>query len=1064
MDIESILGFVGNKNIFERGLSYYQASLVNNFRRQGNIIEASVTDSRLKPYRVQITLDDSDRPRYAFCNCPYARGVNKCKHIAAVLIHDLENHRVIENPILATKEAEGPPLIIKLDKIKNTEEEGVDIIDSLRPQKELLKKKKRGERFRLVFIIEFYSDYRGTRWVLYPACQYRKLNGEPGRIEKYDFTKVTEKYTAHEKILLNKLLSGENEKDKLKNHLDFLIKSNLPHLYLKIKSRYIQASIEKIKTVKVKFLLDRAEGNTLFFVPEIDFFGEKGNTITGIASPSNIIMSGFSMLIVNDDGKIFFSNRNELLYNLLELLFYKRDFFISHEIKQLRDFFSSTTSNITVDFDADTIKIKRLLPKPFIEIEEKYSWIYIELFFNYGEREVSFNAEGDFIFENIHGDEYTVILRNHEYEHNIFTFFSSKFRSFIHEDYYSNFFRTRASSIEFLTEHGREILDEEIEIRLKGEKRRISGQGGRIALTVHSGIDWFDINIEHIDTYGSKNHIELDYSLLASGLIKAGDTYTIITKQDIEKLQNLLEEGMSKQGKVKVSKYNFQFIDTFYNDIVNKQDSQVQTVQKICSQLKNFNRIQHYELPRKFHGTLRDYQYAGYNWLFFLHDYKLNGCLADDMGLGKTVQTLAFLQELKERKQIVPTLIVVPVNTVINWEYEIRKFTPRLNYTLHYGPNRIKEEDALKKYDLIITSYHTLRMDIELFNKINYRNVILDESQFIKNSNSLIFKTVRLLQSENRLSLTGTPIENNTFELWSQMEFLNPGLLGSKREFKKKFAKPIEIDKSEKATEKLKQVIFPFILRRKKEDVLKELPPKSEIVLYSEMDAKQSGIYTQYRDHYRSQIQGKIEKDGIEKSAIEIFAALLKLRQIALFPRLADQRYKNIKSCKFEQLKSIVEEILQEKHKILIFSQFVKSLAIIKEYFEKEGFQFSYIDGSVSAGKRMKQIRNFQKKEGVDLFLLSLKAGGTGINLTSADYVILFDPWWNPAVESQAIDRTHRIGQTQKVIAYKMIVKATVEEKILMLQEKKKKLVREIITADSSFFKSLTKKDIINLF
>lgn len=1075
MDLHSIRKFIGNSTLFERGHSYYKSARVKSYRREENRIEASVAGSGMRTYTIQIKLDTSDMPTAAFCTCPYASGFGRCKHIAAVLIHDLEENQHRENPILFSDEFEYKPVVVNLNTLKGTNKKVPDLIESFHAEIDSFhteresrsKKKERKRRFQLVFIIDEENGYYGSadsRWIIYPACRYIKMSGEPGRVERFDQEKISEQYGLNEKILLNRLIQREHKRDILLHYIDFLLRNDIPSLYLKKPHGYSPVLFEKIKTVDVRFLLDELKEERLFFVPELDIIGEYNHAVKGFHSLHDTILSGLSVLMVNDDGRIFFDENNPLLYNLLLVLFHKVNYFTYNEIERLKELISHSSSNIHIRFDAKTLKMRRFIPKPFIELEEKYGYLNIDLCFGYENSEVSYSARGDVIVEKSWGKEYTVVLRNHEYERKVYNFFSSRFRSFIHKDYPSNSFRAYTSSINFLLNHGREIIDERIDIRLKGEKQKISGQGGKIALSVNSGIDWFDVKVEHLNSHDGRERIHLTPSLLEKGLIRVGNTYTIVTKEDIEKLQRLLEEGMNSRGELRISKYNFHFIHEFYADIVNNQESHVIAVQRIADQLKDFDKIENYALPHGFIGKLRHYQRAGYNWLFFLHDYELNGCLADDMGLGKTVQTLVFLQSLKERKRISPSLIIVPVNTIVNWENEIQKFTPKLSFILHYGIDREKDEESLRKYDLIITSYHILRNDIELFTKLGYRYAILDESQFIKNSNSLLFKTVRLLNAERRLSLTGTPIENNVFELWSQMEFLNPGMLGTRTDFKKKFARPIEAERDEKATERLKRMIYPFILRRKKEEVIRELPSKSEIVLYSEMEGRQSALYNRYRDYYRAQIQSKIERDGIKKSAIEIFTALLKLRQIALFPRLADKKHRNIQSCKFEQLKNIVEEILQEKHKIIIFSQFVESLAIMKDYFEKEAYRFSYIDGAVPAGKRMKEIKNFQEKEEIRLFLLSLKAGGIGVNLTSADYVILFDPWWNPAVENQAIDRAHRIGQTQKVIAYKMIVKDTVEEKILQLQEKKKSLVRELITSESSFFKSLSKKDIIGLF
>ena len=545
-------------------------------------------------------------------------------------------------------------------------------------------------------------------------------------------------------------------------------------------------------------------------------------------------------------------------------------------------------------------------------------------------------------------------------------------------------------------------------------------------------------------------------------MIVNDNKFVILSKEDIEILSKVHNEGVSDSGKLRISKLNFGVIDSLYDVISNNDIDEIKFARDMIQKLKNFEEIKKEDLPQKFNGTLRDYQKSGYNWLHFLNKYNLNGCLADDMGLGKTIQTLAFLQSLKEKNNLGLTLLIVPVTTVANWVNEISKFTPELKFIRHYGQERVKEKDFFNDYDIVISSYHTLRNDLLFFKDFEFDYMILDEAQNIKNHTSKIFKTVKLIKSKHRLSLTGTPIENNTTELWSLFNFLNPSLLGSINNFKNRFVTPIEVNKDKSASERLKKSIYPFILRRKKGDVLKDLPDKEEIIVYCEMDSKQRGVYESLNDYYKKEIGSMIDEKGVEKSTVHIFDALLRLRQAALFPSLVSDKFKDVESTKFETLKDLIEDVIEEKHKMLLFSQFVKSLKIIEDDIKSKKLNYSYIDGQTK--KRDVEIKKFQEDENINIFLLSLKAGGVGINLTAADYVILFDPWWNPAIESQAVDRSHRIGQTKKVMVYKLIVKDTIEEKILELQNKKKELVNQLITEEASFFKSLSKNDIMNLF
>ena len=393
---------------------------------------------------------------------------------------------------------------------------------------------------------------------------------------------------------------------------------------------------------------------------------------------------------------------------------------------------------------------------------------------------------------------------------------------------------------------------------------------------------------------------------------------------------------------------------------------------------------------------------------------------------------------------------------------DIERFTPTLRTLFHRGFKRAAKQEALEGFDIIVLSYQTLRMDIKLFKKVPFTYLVLDEAQVIKNPSSQVNRCVRLIRAEHRLSLTGTPVENNTVELWAQMNFLNPGLLGSLAEFKRKFTRPIEERGSDFEGEVLKKTVYPFILRRKKEEVLADLPPKEEILLYVEMEPEQRRVYHEVRDYYRIKVSESLKEEGIGRSTALLFVALLRLRQAAIFPSLAAAEYEKVPSCKFELFKLTVDEILTEGHKVLVFSQFVRSLAILRDWVRKSGIDFCYLDGATH--KREEEIHSFQENEQKKVFLISLKAGGLGINLTAADYVIIFDPWWNPAVEEQAVGRSHRIGQQNKVFAYKLITRDTVEEKILALQAKKKRLVEEIVSSEKAFFKSLNREDILHLF
>jgi superfamily II DNA or RNA helicase len=467
-----------------------------------------------------------------------------------------------------------------------------------------------------------------------------------------------------------------------------------------------------------------------------------------------------------------------------------------------------------------------------------------------------------------------------------------------------------------------------------------------------------------------------------------------------------------------------------------------------------------YDMPVNFKGELRPYQKAGYDWLNFLHEFRFGGCLADDMGLGKTVQTLALLLKQKESGKNQPSLLIMPTSLIYNWQLEAEKFVPTLQVLNYTGSSRKKDAGSFDDYDLIITSYGIIRQDIEFLQTVPFNYIILDESQAIKNPGSQISQAVRQLKSLQRLVLTGTPVENSTMDLWSQISFVNPGLLGNQQYFKDHYQIPIENKADAEKTQKLHALIKPFVLRRKKSQVARDLPDKVMNIQYCEMSPEQAERYEEVKAAYRESILNSIQNKGLGGSQFMILEGLTKLRQLANHPKMIDPSYQG-NSGKLEDVIYKLEHTVSEGHKVLVFSQFVKHLQILKDYFDAEGIKYAYLDGAVK--DRQSAVENFRENDDVPIFLISLKAGGLGLNLTMADYVFLLDPWWNPAIEAQAIDRAHRIGQKNTVFSYKFISRNTVEEKILLLQERKLKLANDLISTEDSFIKSLSPGDILSL-
>lgn len=487
-------------------------------------------------------------------------------------------------------------------------------------------------------------------------------------------------------------------------------------------------------------------------------------------------------------------------------------------------------------------------------------------------------------------------------------------------------------------------------------------------------------------------------------------------------------------------------------------------LREIGRNLRTFDTISEVKLPTSFHGELRHYQHYGLNWLQFLREYSLSGILADDMGLGKTIQLLAHIATEKASGRLDrPVLVIAPTSLMINWKMEASRFVPDLKTLVLHGTERKKYFKEIKDYNLILTTYPLLPRDKDELLVYEYHTIVLDEAQTIKNSNAKITQIVNQLKSSHRLCMTGTPLENHLGELWSLFNFLLPGYLGNRKQFTNLFRTPIEKNADNKRNETLMRRIRPFILRRTKQQVVTELPPKTEITRMVELEGAQRDLYETIRVSMQERIQKEVAAHGMEKSHIIILDALLKLRQVCCDPALLkiNNKKSNIESAKLNELMNMLTEMVNEGRKILLFSQFTSMLQIIEQRLAASAIKYVKLTGQTK--DRETPVRSFQEGK-VPLFLISLKAGGTGLNLTAADTVIHYDPWWNPAVENQATDRAYRIGQDKPVFVYKLITSGTVEEKIIEMQQKKKQLMDSLFDLTAKASSKLTANDIQTLF
>jgi superfamily II DNA or RNA helicase len=593
-------------------------------------------------------------------------------------------------------------------------------------------------------------------------------------------------------------------------------------------------------------------------------------------------------------------------------------------------------------------------------------------------------------------------------------------------------------------------------------------QPGAFHIEVSSGIDWFELRgtVEFGETTAQLPEL-LAAVRRGEDLVQLGDgTFGMLPEAWLKKYGLLAGLGTPEDDHLRFRRSQVGLLDALLASQPNATCDAVFTQAR--EELRQFEGIQAVDPPDGFKGQLRGYQRDGLGWLNFLRKFGFGGCLADDMGLGKTVQVLALLEARRalraeesssrkgSRNRLGPSLVVVPKSLVFNWKQEAARFTPNLRLLDHTGTARAKEGELFDDYDLIITTYGTLRRDALLFKDVHFDYCILDEAQAIKNASSESAKAARLLNGDHRLALSGTPVENHLGELWSLFEFLNPGMLGNASVFRLGGAGARNPDEETRTL--LARALRPFILRRTKDQVAKDLPHKSEQTIYCELEPAQRKQYDEMREHYRQTLLGRIEREGINKSKIQILEALLRLRQAACHPGLIDKDKASESSAKLETLLPQVAEVLDEGHKALVFSQFTSFLSIVRDRLDADHIPYEYLDGRTR--NRAAKVEHFQNDPDCKLFLISLKAGGLGLNLTAAEYVFLLDPWWNPAVEAQAIDRTHRIGQTRSVFAYRLIARDTVEEKVLELQQSKRALADAIINADNSLIRNLGREDL----
>jgi hypothetical protein len=601
----------------------------------------------------------------------------------------------------------------------------------------------------------------------------------------------------------------------------------------------------------------------------------------------------------------------------------------------------------------------------------------------------------------------------------------------------------------------RTLLDAGWHVEAEGKAFR---RPGAFHVDVASGVDWFELHgeVKYGETSARLPEL-LEAVRRGETLVRLGDgTYGTLPEEWLERIGMLAAMGTPENGHIRFRRSQAGLLDALL--ATQPETTCDATFDRVRKELRTFDGVAAAEQPAGFQGKLRDYQREGLGWMEFLRRFSFGGCLADDMGVGKTAQVLAMLETRRVLRQggepVGPSLVVVPKSLVFNWKQEAERFTPKIRVLDHTGTARAVGD--LAKYDVVLTTYGTLRRDAARLKDVEFDYLVLDEAQAIKNAGTESAKAVRLLKGAHRLALSGTPVENHLGELWSLFEFLNPGMLGAASVFK--LTGGAARNPSDETRRLLAHALRPFLLRRTKAQVAKELPAKTEQTVYCEMEPAQRKLYNELRQHYRTSLLTRIETSGLAKSKMHVLEALLRLRQAACHPGLLDAKRTGEGSAKLDVLLDQLSEVLEEGHKALVFSQFTSLLAIVRDRLDKQGANYEYLDGSTR--DRQARVERFQNDPECKLFLISLKAGGLGLNLTAAEYVFLLDPWWNPAVEAQAVDRAHRIGQTRQVFAYRLIARDTVEEKVLELQQTKRNLADAILGADNSIMRNLKAEDL----
>lgn len=1065
-DISSYLGDF-DAVIRSRGESYFRANRVKTISiHPGKEARFNVLGSR--PYEVRLKLA-KDRGLVSSCTCPYFEGGYNCKHAWASLLEANRNGFFKLDKEQVTKHS-----LIKSDKLKKhqrpllpvwrTKLEGLSSSskNSNTPMMSTaIGKQLHNERVGYIAIDQGMTE-SANKWVLkFYAQEYRKT-GDLGVLKScsVDHDQITLYSDELDRRTLLLLLGQPGQSGNRYNtsyyqnqekEFVYLETNVLDPLFVELsgkdkllfKPSFSDAKPLRFENDTLKLHLILTEGKNDFTLT-----AQLKNHTASLAM-SNVLLYLDPYLVT--DGTFFSTDflNHEEWFNFFkkntELKVPKKDIdsFLEYYFKSYNFPNLSLPENLDIR-SCDRFSKVRLS----IDSDSQTGSLFGQIQFQYAEEFITLHSDVEKIYHsgmrtlfirNI-GDELTEVAR---YQDAI-----DKKSSFSLENL--------QESDQFLIPEGKLEAVVDLAFNLNWEvvafKKNLVQSKGYNA-TISSEIDWFDLSVEFKFENGFIATLPQLLQNIRSGqnfVFLADGTAGIIRKDWIKKFSNIAQAGTLSGDQLRLTKIQALFFGAELSESKNfKSDRKFKALQKIVDDVKGMKEI---PLDSRFRGKLRSYQRMGLSWLNLMAKHEIGGILADDMGLGKTIQVLAALSKGKKEK----SLILAPKSLVYNWINEANRFTPHLKFHNHTGLDRMDRLEDLESAQVVITTYQTFRLDIEFFKEKNFDFFILDEAHYVKNSESQAYMACRLINAKKKIALTGTPVENSIKDLFSILSIVTPGLISDG--LVEKYASETDPE----AVQVLSKSLKPFILRRSKDQVLKDLPQKSEQILFCDLSPSERKKYNELKAYYWNNLSGKFKEKGFQKSKIEILEALLRLRQASCHPGLLNKSLRSESSSKFDLLLEQLVTIIADGHKALIFSQFTGLLGLLRETLEKKKIQFEYLDGKTS--NRAERVKNFQENDNVKVFLISLKAGGVGLNLTSADYVFILDPWWNPAAEAQAIDRAHRFGQKKKVFAYKVIAKDTVEEKILALQEQKRALAKAVISSEKGLFSGLKMEDLRELF